>query len=70
MGNEPNERVIVNDRWVGADNHCPISMKLSPVSVCSCKPVCACPGLQRPEGEWKTTQGFCFGLTSSLSYQR
>jgi len=30
MGNQPNQRVIVNDRWVRADNHCPISMKLSP----------------------------------------
>lgn len=30
MGNQPNERVIVNDRWAGADNHCPISMELSP----------------------------------------
>lgn len=36
----------------------------------ACDCVFVCPGVQRPEGEWKSSQGFCFPLTSSLSCQR
>lgn len=62
MGNQPNERVIVNDRWVRADNHCPISMKLSP----KCMLPYACVCVQVLKGQkvnGKPLKAFCFMLT-------